>query len=145
MAGRNKKNRSRGSAGNNRKTGEDFLQKNKTKSDVIETETGLQYSIVKKADDPGKQAYEGCSVVVHQRISLVNGTVLDDTYKRNKADEASFGELIPGYKEGILLMSEGDRYRFFVPPELGWGRKGSSDKIPPESVLIFDVKLMEVI
>jgi len=142
MAKREKRNRSRGSAGNNINLAEDFLKKNKMKADVIETESGLQYTVITEGDGMTPQA--GDTVVVHQRAMLVNGTVLEDTYKKNEPSEVAFDELIEGYQEGLKLMKCGGRMKMFVHPDLGWGKKGSSDKIPPNSLLIFDVKLLEV-
>ncbi len=141
MAGRNKRERSRGSAGNNRKAGEDFLAKNSKKEGVIETETGLQYFIVDEGD--GNRPDEKAIITVHQRCQLVNGTIIEDTYKENKPSEVKMEELIEGYQEGIQLMKKGARYKFFIPSELAWGKNGTGSKIPPYSVLIFDVKLID--
>ena len=141
MGKREKRNRSRGSVGNNRKTGEDFLEKNSKKSDVNETKSGLQYIIIEegKGDKPDSNA----NINVHQRCQLVNGTLIDDTYKKNEPSEVKMEELIEGYQEGIQLMNKGARYKFFIPAELCWGKQGSGSKIPPNSVLIFDVKLID--
>ena len=141
MAKRDKRDRSRGSAGNNRKTGEDFLAKNRKKEGVIETDSGLQYlpideGIGDKPDDKG-------IVTVHQRCLLVNGKIIEDTYKENKPSEVKMEELIEGYQEGIQLMKKNARYKFFIPSELAWGKNGTGNKIPPYSVLIFDVKLID--
>ena len=141
MAGRNKRERSRGSAGNNRKAGEDFLAKNQKKEGVIETATGLQYQVVVEGD--GEQPGEQAIITVHQRCQLVNGDIIEDTYKENKPSEVKMEELIEGYQEGIQLMKKGARYKFFIPSELAWGKNGTGNKIPPYSVLIFDVKLID--
>lgn len=138
---REKRNRSRGSAGNNRKTGEDFLDKNRKKEGVIETDSGLQYKVVNEGE--GDKPDERATVTVHQRCQLINGSLIADTYRENEPTEARISELIEGYQEGILLMNKGARYKFFIPSELAWGEKGSGGKIPPNSVLIFDVKLVD--
>ena len=141
MAQRAKRNVSRGSAGNNRKSGEDFLEKNKNKTGVNCLESGLQYTIIE--DGNGSMPDESATVVVHQRCWLVNGAVIEDTYRENKPSEVKISELIDGYKEGVLLMKKGARFKFFIPPDLGWGKKGTGSKIPPNSVLIFDVRLID--
>ena len=141
MANRNKRDRSRGSAGNNRKTGEDFLTKNRKKEGVIETDSGLQYLIIEEGD--GEKPDAGAVITVHQRCQLISGTLIIDTYKENAPSEVKIEELIEGYQEGVQMMKKGARYKFFIPSELAWGKNGSGSKIPPYSVLIFDVKLID--
>lgn len=141
MANRDKKKK-KGSAGFNRKTGEDFLSKNKKKEGVIETDSGLQYIILDKGTDTSHPVEESL-ITVHQRCQLVNGNIIEDTYHENKPSEVKMEELIEGYREGIMLMTKGAKFRFFVPPELAWGKKGSGSKIPPNAVLIFDVRLID--
>ena len=138
---REKRNRNRGSAGYNRKTGDNFLDKNRRKNGVVETESGLQYLIVEPGigDSPPENSY----ITVHQRCQLLNGNIIEDTYKENKPSEVKLEELIEGYREGILLMNKGSRFKFFIPPHLGWGQKGTGNKIPPNAVLIFDVRLVD--
>ena len=141
MSNREKRNKSRGSFGNNRKSSEDFLSKNRTKANVKETQSGLQYIILEEGT--GDFPLENATVVIHQRCSLTNGKILEDTYKENKPDEVAMDELIEGYREGLMLMKKGGKSRFFIPPELAWGKKGSGTKIPPNALLIFDVRLID--
>ena len=141
MAGREKRGKSRGSTGNNRKAGNDFLDKNGKKEDIITTESGLQYKILEEGN--GDFPFDDCNVIVHQRCTLLSGKVIEDTYKKNEPDEVPINELIEGYREGLLLMRKGGKSRFFIPPELGWGKKGTGNKIPPNAVLIFDVRLVD--
>ncbi len=141
MAGREKRNKSRGSAGNNRKSGQSYLEKNRQKEGIIETESGLQYQILEEGEGPCPD--EQANITVHQRCWLVNGTVIEDTYKENEASEVAMPELIEGYQEGVQLMNKGARYKFFIPPELAWGKQGTGTKIPPNSTLIFDVRLID--
>lgn len=141
MAGREKRNRSKGSVGNNRKSGEDFLEKNRKKPGVVQTGSGLQYIVLEEGE--GNCPQENAYLTVHQRCQLLNGTILIDTYKENKPDEVKMEELIPGYQEGLQLMKKGSRYKLFVPPDLGWGKKGSENKIPPNAVLVFDIRLID--
>lgn len=129
MAKREKRGKSKSSAGYNQKIGEDFLAQNAKKEGVFETESGLQYKIVGEVDGPKPDEYS--TVLIHQRALLLNGTILEDTYRKNEPDEVKLEELIEGLQEGLQLMSMGSRYKFWVPSDLAWGRKGTSNKIPP--------------
>lgn len=142
MAKREKRSRNKGSAGNNRKLGDDFLQTNATKADVEETLSGLQVMVVDKVD--GAKPSIGDTVKIHQRALLLDGKILEDTYRRNCPEEVQLNELIEGLQKGLQLMSVGSRYKFWVPAELAWGRKGSGNKIPPNAVLSFDIRLLEI-
>lgn len=141
MPKREKRNKSRGSAGNNRKAGEDFLIRNAKKEGIIETTSGLQYQVIEEGEGPSPNA--DSFITVHQRCQLINGTVIEDTYKENEPSEVDMNELIEGYKEGLMLMNKGARYKFFIHYDLAWGKKGTGNKIPPFSVLIFDVRLID--
>lgn len=143
MGRREKRQKSKGSAGNNRKTGEDFLHQNALKPGVIETENDLQYLIVEEAD--GIKPDEWSTVEIHQRALLLNGTLLEDTYRTNQTSVVPISELIEGLQEGLQMMSVGSRYKFWVPPELAWGRKGTGNKIPPNAVLHFDIRLVNIL
>ncbi len=141
MAKREKRNKNRGSAGNNHKTSEDFLIKNQRKVGIIKMASGLQYQIIKEGE--GDHPTEDCTVIIHQRCILLNGKVIADTYKENKPDESPIHELIEGYREGLMLMKKGGRSKLFIPSELAWGKKGTGNKIPPNALLIFDVRLVD--
>ncbi|HKL33642.1 MAG TPA: FKBP-type peptidyl-prolyl cis-trans isomerase [Tangfeifania sp.] len=143
MGRREKRGKSKGSAGNNRKTGEDFMIQNAAKEGVHETASGLQYSVVD--ENPGKTPDLLSTVKIHQRALLLDGKVLEDTYRLNQPDEVKVNELIEGLQEGLQMMPEGSRYKFWIPPELGWGRKGTSNKIPPNAVIAFDIRLLEIL
>ena len=142
MARREKKARSKGSAGNNRKSGEDFLQNNKQKNGVLETNSGLQYLIVEEKQGSKPGLFD--TVKIHQRALLLDGKILEDTYRQNQPDEVKIEELIEGLQEGLPMMSLGSRYKFWVPADLAWGRKGTGNKIPPNAVLSFDIRLIEI-
>jgi FKBP-type peptidyl-prolyl cis-trans isomerase FkpA len=75
---------------------------------------------------------------------LLDGKILEDTYRHNKPDEGAIDELITGLQEGLQMMTVGSRYKFWVPADLAWGRKGTGNKIPPNAVLSFDIRLMEI-
>jgi FKBP-type peptidyl-prolyl cis-trans isomerase FkpA len=118
------------------------LQQNAQKPGVIVTESGLQYSVVegKEGEKPGQWRI----VEIHQRALLLNGTLLEDTYRANQTSVVPMNELIEGLQEGLQLMSTGSRYKFWVPSELAWGRKGTGNKIPPNAVLHFDIRLVAI-
>ena len=137
------KKRGRGGAGQNRAETEAFLKKNRAKPDVIETPSGLQYEI--REPGSGKSPDAWSTVEVNQRILLVDGTVIKDTYHGAETDVFSMEEAIDGLKEGLPLMKEGGKFRFIVPPWLAWGKRGAGDRIGPYAALIFDIRLEKVI
>ncbi|MHC4871178.1 MAG: FKBP-type peptidyl-prolyl cis-trans isomerase [Planctomycetota bacterium] len=142
MAREKRNKKGKGSAGFNRKVSEDFLAKTRNKPDVTETSSGLLFMVVDETEGskPGAQD----TVVVHQRISLVDGTMIDDTYKKDNPVKFPMDEAIEGYREGLLMMCTGSRYRFFIPPDLAWGKRGAGTKIGPEAVLIIDARLIDI-
>jgi len=142
MARSEKKQKSKGSAGNNRKVGEEFLLHNARKPGVLGTESGLQYLIFDEKE--GQKPDEWSTVEIHQRALLLNGTLLEDTYRTNQTSMVPLNELIEGLQEGLQLMSVGSRYKFWVPSDLAWGRKGTGNKIPPNAVLYFDIRLVGI-
>jgi FKBP-type peptidyl-prolyl cis-trans isomerase FkpA len=142
MARREKKARSKGSAGNNRKSGEDFLLLNSKKSGVIETDSGLQYLVVEELSGAKPGIFD--TIKIHQRALLLDGKILADTYRENKTEEVKVDELIEGLQEGLQMMPVGSRYKFWVPSDLAWGKKGTGNKIPPNAVLSFDIRIVEI-
>ena len=136
-------NSKRGSAGQNRAESDAFLKKNGAKPDVMVTASGLQYTI--REPGTGKSPGEWSTVEVNQRILLVDGTVIKDTYHGTATDTFTMTEAIDGLKEGLALMKEGGKFRFVVPPDLAWGKSGAGNKIGPYTALIFDIRLEKVI
>ena len=108
------------------------------------TESGLRYQFIQKGE--GKQAEAGKTVSVHYEGSLENGKVFDSSYPRKKPIEFRLGQgqVIEGWDEGIALLRVGDKARFVIPSDLGYGPSGAGGVIPPNATLIFDVELMEV-
>ncbi len=136
------KQRGRGGAGQNRAESEAFLKKNRQKPDVVVTPSGLQYTV--REEGTGKSPDEWSTVEVNQRILLVDGTVLKDTYHGVEKDRFTLEEAIDGLKEGLPLMKEGGKTRFVVPADLAWGKRGAGSKIGPFAALIFDIRLEKV-
>jgi peptidyl-prolyl cis-trans isomerase A (cyclophilin A) len=108
------------------------------------TESGLRYQFIQRGD--GKQAESGKTVAVHYEGSLENGKVFDSSYPRKKPIEFRLGQgqVIEGWDEGIALLKVGDKARFVIPSDLGYGPAGAGGVIPPNAILIFDVELMDV-
>jgi peptidylprolyl isomerase len=120
----------------------DFLAKNKTDDKVLETASGLQYQVLHKGD--GKQHPSAASTVqVHYHGTLINGAVFDSSVERDQPISFPLNRVISGWTEGVQLMVVGDKFKFFIPPELGYG-DSATGKIAPGSLLIFDVELLEI-
>ncbi|OUD34898.1 peptidylprolyl isomerase [Flavobacterium sp. FPG59] len=108
------------------------------------TESGLRYQFIQRGE--GKKAESGKTVSVHYEGSLENGKVFDSSYPRKKPIEFRLGQgqVIEGWDEGIALLKVGDKARFVIPSDLGYGPRGAGGVIPPNATLIFDVELMDV-
>lgn len=109
-----------------------------------ETKSGLRYQILQKGT--GAKAEKGKTVSVHYKGQLPDGTVFDSSYKRKDPLEfpVGMGQVIAGWDEGIQLLQVGDKARFVIPSDLGYGSRGAGGVIPPDATLIFDVELMAV-
>ena len=140
--GKHKKKNTKGSSGFNKKNSANFLAKNRKKPGVNETDSGLQYLIIDEGDGASPCAED--TVVVQQRIMLVDGTVIDDTYKTSDPAVFSMAEAIEGYREGLQIMQLGARYRFFIPSDLAWGKRGAGSRIGSHMALIIDARLLEI-
>lgn len=143
MARKKEKKSGKGSAGQNRKSSEDFLIKYQQKSDVIITDSGLMFRIIDVTE--GRQPTIDDSVEVHQRILLTDGKVIADTYKTNSSEKFSVEEAIDGLTEGLQVMTLGSRYEFVIPADLAWGKKGNRSSIGPNAVLIIDMRLVDIL
>jgi FKBP-type peptidyl-prolyl cis-trans isomerase FkpA len=142
MARGKTKQKGKGSQGQNRKQSDAYFEKMRNNTDYTETATGMLYSIIDQKE--GITPQESDAVTVNQRISLIDGTIVADTYKDQPAT-FPLSEAIEGYREGLLMMPEGARYKFIIPSELAWGKRGAGKKIGPNATLIVDVRLEEVI
>ena len=123
--------------------GEKFLVDNKTKDSVITTASGLQYKVLVAKDGPKPQSTD--SVKVHYQGFLIDGTKFDSSVDRGEPITFPLNQVIPGWTEGVQLMSVGSKYKFFVPYALGYGEKGAGNgAIPGYSTLIFEVELLDI-
>lgn len=123
-------------------SGTNFLAKNKTKPGVKTTASGLQYEVI--TEGTGEKPTAADSVTCHYKGTLLNGTVFDNSYDRGQPITFSLGGVIPGWTEGLQLMSVGSRYKLYVPYTLGYGAFDYGP-IPGGSLLIFEVELLNVI
>ena len=124
--------------------GEKFLEENMTKEGVEITESGLQYMVIKEGT--GEKPTAASKVKVHYHGTLIDGTVFDSSVDRGEPTEFGVGQVIPGWKEGLQLMSVGSKYKFFIPQDIGYGafpRQGGV--IKPFAALVFDVELLEIV
>lgn len=112
--------------------------------DTVTTNSGLKYIILEKGN--GTKAESGKEATVHYTGYLTNGKVFDTSLRLNQPLSFTLGEgkVIKGWEEGVALMQIGDKFRFIIPPPLGYGEMGSGNVIPPNATLIFDIQLLEV-
>jgi FKBP-type peptidyl-prolyl cis-trans isomerase FklB len=117
-----------------------FLEQNKQQPGVVELPSGLQYTILEKGEGESPKATD--QVTVHYRGTLIDGTEFDSSHQRGQPAQFGVSNVIAGWTEGLQLMSPGAKYRFFIPPSLGYGERGSGRLIGPNAALIFDVELI---
>lgn len=123
------------------KEGEAFLAQNKTKAGIKTTESGLQYEVI--TPGTGAKPLATDMVTVNYKGTLLNGTEFDSSFKRGKPATLGLDRVISGWTEGVQLMQEGAKFRFFVPYNLAYGGQ-STGEIPPFSTLIFEVELVKI-
>ena len=122
--------------------GEAYLAENAKKDGVITTASGLQYTVIKEGTGKSPKATD--TVVCHYEGFLTNGTVFDSSVQRGEPASFPLNGVIAGWTEGLQLMKEGGKNRFFIPYHLAYGEAGAAGSIPPYAALIFDVELIEV-
>ena len=118
-----------------------FLEKNAERDEVTTLESGLQYEVLEEGQ--GEKPETSDTVTTHYEGRLIDGTVFDSSYSRGEPASFALNQVIPGWTEGLQLMSPGAKYRLYVPSDLGYGDRGAGS-IPPNSTLIFDVELLAV-
>lgn len=120
----------------------EFLDKNKKNSDVKTTASGLQY--IELVPGNGQSPKISDQVTVNYRGTLIDGTEFDSSYSRNESSTFPLENLIPGWQEALTMMKPGSKWKLFVPPNLAYGDKGAGNVIPPNSLLIFEIELVDV-
>jgi FKBP-type peptidyl-prolyl cis-trans isomerase len=123
--------------------GDKFLAENKTKEGVITTESGLQYKVV--TEGKGVKPTAEDKVKVHYKGTLLDGKVFDSSIERGEPAEFGVGQVIKGWTEGLQLMPVGSKYTFWIPSELAYGERAAGQDIKPNSVLVFEVELLEIV
>ena len=126
-----------------REDGERFLAENAKKEGVTVLPSGLQYTVIKEGN--GAKPLATDRVKCHYEGTLPNGTIFDSSYKRGEPAVFPLNGVIAGWTEGVQLMNEGAKYRFFIPYHLAYGERGAGQAIPPYAALVFDVELIEVV
>ena len=122
--------------------GEKYLSENAKKEGVVTLPSGLQYKVLKEGNGKSPKATD--KVVCHYEGMLVDGTMFDSSIQRGEPATFPLNGVIAGWTEGLQLMKEGAKYRFFIPYQLGYGERGAGASIPPFAALVFDVELIEV-
>ena len=122
--------------------GENFLAENAKKTGVKTLPSGLQYEVLREGN--GRKPSATDEVECHYEGTLINGQVFDSSYRRGETATFGLNQVIKGWTEGLQLMQEGAKYRFFIPYNLAYGEQGAGQSIPPYAALIFDVELIKV-
>ena len=123
--------------------GEKYLAENAKKEGVVTLPSGLQYQVIKEGN--GRKPKATDKVKCHYEGMLIDGTLFDSSIQRGEPATFPLSGVIAGWTEGLQLMQEGAKYRFFIPYQLGYGEHGAGASIPPFAALVFDVELIEVI
>lgn len=125
-----------------REEGEAFLAENAKKEGVVVLPSGLQYKVITEGN--GRKPLATDRVKCHYEGTLTNGTVFDSSYRRGEPAVFPLNGVIAGWTEGVQLMAEGSKYRFFIPYNLAYGERGAGQAIPPYAALVFDVELLSI-
>jgi len=121
-----------------------FLEDNGQRPEVMITASGLQYEVLEEGEAGAENPRASDTVTVHYHGTLIDGTVFDSSVERNQPATFGLNQVISGWTEGVQLMKVGDKYRFYIPPELAYGETGAGGIIGPNATLIFDVELLEI-
>ena len=127
----------------NKKAGEEFLNINKGKAGVVTLPSGLQYQVLQKGEGPKPTASD--KVKCHYHGTLINGTVFDSSVQRGEPAVFGVSQVIPGWVEALQLMPVGSKWRLFIPSDLAYGEHGAGEAIEPNSALVFDVELLDIV
>ncbi|WP_026352770.1 FKBP-type peptidyl-prolyl cis-trans isomerase [Solimonas variicoloris] len=126
----------------NKDEGQKFLEENGKRDGVKTTASGLQYEVITEGKGAHPKATD--TVTVHYKGTLINGEEFDSSYSRGQPVSFPLGNVIPGWTEGVQLMTPGSKYKFYIPSDLAYGERGAGVKIGPNQVLIFEVELLSV-
>lgn len=126
----------------NKAAGVAFLAENAKKPNIVTTASGLQYEVLTEGTGTSPSATD--SVTVHYKGTTIDGAEFDSSYKRGAPATFPLNRVIAGWTEGVQLMKEGAKYRFYIPSDLAYGPRGAGQAIGPNSTLIFDIELIKV-
>ena len=127
----------------NKEAGEEFLRINKEKTGVVALPSGLQYEILKKGTGARPKATD--KVKCHYHGTLINGTVFDSSVQRGEPATFGVSQVIQGWVEALQLMEKGSKWKLFIPSDLAYGARGAGEIIGPDSTLIFEVELLDIV
>ena len=127
----------------NKKAGEEFLSINKGRAGVVTLPSGLQYQVLQQGNGEKPKATD--KVKCHYHGTLINGTVFDSSVERGTPAVFGVNQVIPGWVEALQLMPVGSKWRLFIPSNLAYGENGAGEMIEPNSTLIFDVELLDIV
>ena len=127
----------------NKQAGAEFLRINGEKAGVMKLPSGLQYEVLRKG--VGRRPKLSDNVRCHYHGTLINGVVFDSSVQRGQPAVFGVSKVIPGWTEALQLMETGARWRLFIPSELAYGANGAGEMIEPDSTLVFDVELLDII
>ena len=127
----------------NKKAGEEFLKINKERPGIKTTSSGVQYEVIKEGT--GKKPKATDTVKVHYEGKLIDGQIFDSSIQRGEPATFGLNQVIPGWTEALQLMPIGSKYRIYLPSELAYGERGAGEMIEPNSTLVFDVELLDIV
>ena len=127
----------------NLEAGNAFLEENSKKETVVSLPSGLQYEIL--TEGSGAKPVATDKVKCHYHGTLLNGTVFDSSLQRGQPAVFGVNQVIKGWVEALQLMTVGSKWRLFIPSDLAYGEQGAGGSIEPNSTLIFDVELLEIV
>ena len=129
-------------AQSNLEAGRAYMEEMSSNGDVQTTESGLQYIVMEPGEGDSPVAAD--SVEVHYEGQLIDGSVFDSSFERGQTVTFGLTQVIPGWTEGLQLMKPGGKFKFIIPPELGYGEGGAGEMIGPNATLVFDVELISI-
>jgi FKBP-type peptidyl-prolyl cis-trans isomerase len=128
----------------NRLDGEAYLAANAEKDGVMTTASGLQYEVLREGESGGAQPGPADQVSINYRGTLIDGTEFDSSYSRGQPAQFGVMGVIPGFSEGLQLMTVGSHYRFVIPADMAYGPQGAGSDIGPNATLIFEIELLDI-
>ena len=129
-------------ADENKEKGVKFLDDNKDRPEILVTDTGLQYEVLKEGAGEKPESSE-TSVTVHYHGTTIDGSVFDSSVERGQPATFALNQVISGWTEGLQLMARGSKFKFYIPSDLAYGDKGAGPSIGPGATLVFEVELLD--